>query len=314
MFRRQAGSDAIRYSGLDYAIDVGLKPATAKRNYRILLIIMLVLVIGLIWSAPELRTSRPLLFGPAEKLNPVYLLALDASGSMTEPLGGYVIDGSLNLDGPTKFDASQAELYGYAEQFPDANLGLILFSIQPMLVRWPTSQSEFDFHDIPDEGMRFTNPGRVRTSQLARFAGGTATRAGLAMARYTLSKQRTSYRALILIGDLIDNIDEVIEGVQLMEDDGVYIYVVALDALPESLVAFTSMFQDKPYINIYPVTSTTELSAAITQIKTIESDRQVQSGSLNYVQDIRWLVCLIGFIVGVTMIILFETRLHKTHR
>jgi hypothetical protein len=313
-FFKKSDTDQIKFSGLEYAIDGGLKLAENKRNIRLYLLLTLVLFVGFAWTAPELRTSRPLWFGPAEELEPVLLVALDVSGSMTEPLGGYVVDGELNLEGITRFDASQAEIFKIVANFTDANLGLILFSIQPMLVRWPTSQTEFDFHDVLDEGLRFTNPGRKRTSQLAQFAGGTETRAGLAMARETLVNQNASSRALILVGDLIDNIDEVIEGVQKINDDNVFVYVVALDAQPESLVVFTSTFENMSNVYLYTANSITELSESFSQIESIENERRIQKGSLNYAQDIRWLICLIGFVLGIAMIVLFETRLHKTHR
>jgi hypothetical protein len=313
-FYRKSTRDQIRYTGLDYAINGGLKLANNKKNYRLLLMLALVVTIGFVWTEPELRTSRPLWFGPGEELEPVFLIALDVSGSMTEPLGGYVVDGELNLDGPTRFEASQSELFKFSESFSTANLGLILFSIQPMLVRWPTSQTEFDFHDVLDEGLRFTNLSRKRTSQLAQFAGGTATRAGLAMSRDTLVKQKSSSRALILIGDLIDNIDEVIDGIRNFEDDDIYVYVVALDALAESLTVFTSSFENNSKVKIFSAITTKELSEAFVQIVSAENERHIQKGRLNYVQDIRWLVCLLGFVLGLVIIVLFETRLHKSHR
>ncbi|MGY8814768.1 MAG: vWA domain-containing protein [Gammaproteobacteria bacterium] len=312
-FYKSSGTDQIKFSGLEYAIEGGLKLAENKRNFRLYLLLTLVLLIGFAWTAPELRTSRPLWFGPADELEPVLLVALDVSGSMTEPLGGYVVDGELNIEGITRFDASQAEIYELVENFSDANHGLILFSVQPMLVRWPTSQTEFDFHEVLDEGLRFTNPGRARTSQLAQFAGGTATRAGLAMARDTLVNQKASSRALLLIGDLIDNIDEVVEGVQTINDEDVFVYVVALDAQPESLVVFTSTFENMSNVYLYTANSVTELNESFSQIESIENERRIQKGSLNYVQDIRWLVCLMSFFLGIVMIVLFETRMHKTH-
>ncbi|MGK0296719.1 MAG: hypothetical protein ACI9XC_000311 [Gammaproteobacteria bacterium] len=313
-FYKSSGTDQIKFSGLEYAIDGGLNLAENKRNFRLYWLLTLVLFVGFAWTAPELRTNRPLWFGPADELEPVMLVAMDVSGSMTEPLGGYVVDGELNLEGITRFDASQTEIFELVANFTNANLGLILFSVQPMLVRWPTSQTEFDFHEVLDEGLRFTNPGRKRTSQLAQFAGGTATRAGLAMARDTLVNQKASSRALILIGDLIDNIDEVIEGVQKINDEDVFVYVVALDAQPESLVVFTSTFENMSNVYLYTANSIAELSESFSQIESIENERRIQKGSLNYLQDIRWLVCLIGFVLGMVMIVLFETRFHKTHR
>ena len=310
---RQSGRDAIRYSGLEYSINAGLNLAGKKYINRQLLVIIILLLLGIAWTSPEVRTNRPLYFGPVQELNPVYLVALDVSGSMTEPLGGYVVDGELNLGGPTRFKASQTELYGFAERNPSANLGLILFSVQPMLVRWPTAQTEFDFKDVLDEGMRFTNPARKRTSQLAQFAGGTATRAGLAMASDTLAKQKASTKAMILIGDLIDNIDEVIDGVQQISDDDIYTYVIAIDALPESLAAFTSRLSDSENVNIFPVKSENELGSAFINIEQLESERRLSKGNLNFVQDLRWLIALLGFVIATVTIILFETRLHKTH-
>ncbi|NNE38798.1 MAG: VWA domain-containing protein [Gammaproteobacteria bacterium] len=278
-----------------------------------MLVTLLIIFTAIVFSYPQLRASRPLLIGPAEELKPVYLFALDVSGSMTEPLGGYVIDGQLNLDGPTRYEASEEQLFRFAENHPDAYLGLILFSVQPMLVRWPTLQTEYDFHDVLDEGMRFTNPLRNRTSQLAQFAGGTATLAGLKMSRETLINQRSSTRSLILIGDLIDNIDEVIEGIQDLHEHNIYVHAIALDAPEESLGMFSSMFEDQQSVRLYPVKSAAELADTFDEIELIENQRLIQGAGLNYVQDMQWLISLIGFFIALTMMILFETRLHKSH-
>ncbi|NNE38222.1 MAG: VWA domain-containing protein, partial [Gammaproteobacteria bacterium] len=310
---RKTDEHVIRYSGLKYYLKSGLVPSRNKQKIRLLLITMLILTAGVIFTFPELRSSKPLLIGPTEELRPVYLFALDVSGSMTEPLGGYVIDGQLNINGPTRYEASEGEIIEFAENHPDSHLGLILFSIQPMLVRWPTIQTEFDFHDVLDEGMRFTNPLRNRTSQLAQFAGGTATLAGLKMSRETLINQRSTTRSLILIGDLIDNIDEVIEGIYDLHEHNIYVHVIALDAPEDSLGMFTSIFEDQDNVRIYPVKSAVELDEAFDRMAVIENQRLVRGGGLNYVQDMQWLVSLIGFFIAASMMVLFETRLHKSH-
>jgi hypothetical protein len=195
---------------------------------------------------------------------------------------------------------------------PRAKFGMILFSVQPLLVRWPTNQTEFDFRDVLDEGMRFTNPARTRTSQLARFAGGTATRAGLAMAHNVLEKQNASNRSLILIGDLIDNIDEVTEGVKTLGLDDIYVHVIALDAQAVDLDQFSAAFEDKPNIHVYPVQTQDELAAAFLQVDTREEQRRLQAGTRNYAQDIRWFIALIGFAVALAATWLFQTKLHST--
>jgi hypothetical protein len=264
------------------------------------------------WSEPELRSDRPLMIGPVHELVPVYLFALDVSGSMTEPLGGYVVDGQLNLDGTTRFQASREQIYSFAQNHPDASLGLILFSVQPMLVRWPTVYTQFDFNDVLGEGMRFTNPSRKRTSQLARFAGGTATRAGLSMAREALIKQASSSRGLILIGDLIDNIEEVVAGVDQISADDIYTYAVAVDSQPENLELFTSAFGDRENVKIYPVNSTSTLQQAFGQIEENENQRLGKTGNFRYVHDIRWLVSFLTFLVTGVIFVLFETVLHMT--
>lgn len=311
--RRRIDENAIRFGGLKYYLNCGLVTAKNRKNYRLIIASTLVFITGIIFSFPELRTSRPLLIGPAEELRPVYLFALDVSGSMTEPLGGYVVDGQLNLNGPNRYEASEKEIFEFAENHPNSHLGLILFSIQPMLVRWPTIHTEFNFHDTLGEGMRFTNPMRKRTSQLAQFAGGTATLAGLNMSRETLINQRSTTRSLILIGDLIDNIDEVIEGIRDLHEDNIYVHVIALDAPEESLGMVSSFFDDQENVRLYPVKSAPELDETFNEIESIENQRLIQGSSLNYVQDMQWLVSLIGFFIAFAMMILFETRLHKSH-
>lgn len=310
---RRPGQEIIPYSGLEYALDAGLTPAGNRHRYRIILSVTLACLVGLAWTAPEIRTSRPLLFGPARELYPAFLLALDVSGSMTEPLGGYVINGELNLNGATRFEAAREAVYAFTGRHPAAKFGLILFSVQPMLVRWPTVQTEFDFRDVLDEGLRFTNPRRSRTSQLARFAGGTATRAGLAMAAQVLASQNASGTSLILIADLIDNTDEIIEGLQDNSLEDVYIHVLALDPQPQALEEFNVALGDQENIHLFQVRSPPDLHAAFGEVESIEARRRDRSGAQNYVQDLRWFAALAAFVLGAMTFWLFESRLHKTH-
>ena len=303
----------IPYAGLEYAVDAGVKVAADRRRFRRLLVLTLILSLALAWASPGIRTSRPLPFGPAQQLYPTMLIALDVSGSMTEPLGGYVIDGRLNTGGITRFEAAQGLLKAFIGRHAETRFGLILFSVRPMLVRWPTVQTDFDFRDVLDEGMRYTNRARQRPSQLARFAGGTATRAGLLVAGDVLDRQGAAARSLVLIGDLIDNTQEIIEGIKAFDLDDTYVHVVAMDPEPQSLETVTAAFDGEPNVRVYPAVSVKELEKVFTAIESVELDRHGGGGG-NYVQDMRWFMALLGFFLALAIILLFETKLHKTTR
>ncbi len=303
---------SIRDSGLEYLAGSGIRTAEHLYRYRIALIVLVTVLLGLAWGAPQIRTSHTFMFGPSRELHPAYLIALDVSGSMTEPLGGYVINGQINNGGVTRFEASRDKLYDFIDRHKTARLGLVLFSVQPMLVRWPTLQTGFGFRDVLDEGMRFTNPDRTRPSQLARFAGGTATRDGLVLSRDVLMKQKAAGKSLILIGDLIDNADEIIEGIQDLYGEDIFTYVVAIDPDPQNLEAMKLALKGKPGVHIYSVKSAAELTAAFESVDTVESERQAAAGNRNYLQDLRWFFAFSGFAVALLLVVLFETRLHKT--
>jgi len=309
---RQSGRFTLRTTGLEYLTESGIGIAINRYHYRILLVSLVTLLLGLAWAGPQIRTSEPFRFGMSRELHPVYLVALDVSGSMTEPLGGYVINGQLNTGGETRFEASRELLYDFVGRKPAARFGLVLFSVQPMLVRWPTLETEFDFRDILDEGMRYTNPRRSRPAQLARFAGGTATRDGLTLARDVLTRQQATGKSLILIGDLIDNNEEIIEGIQDLYEDDVYTHVLAIDPQADNLEAVQVAFRERPGIFIHSVQSRDDLSAAFADIESIEAERQAASGNRNHLQDLRWFFALAAFVMALLMVVLFETRLHKT--
>jgi hypothetical protein len=303
---------SVRTTGLEYLTEAGIGVATDCYYYRIGLMALVALLIAIALAGPQIRTREPFRFGMSRELYPVYLVALDVSGSMTEPLGGYVINGQLNTGGITRFEASREKLYDFVGKQAASRFGLVLFSVQPMLVRWPTLQTEFDFRDILDEGMRYTNPDRNRPSQLARFAGGTATRDGLTLAREVLSRQQATGKSLILIGDLIDNTDEIVEGIEPLYEDDVYTHVLAIDPQPENLESLTQALGDRPGIYIHPVRSPEDLATAFAGIESIEAERLAASGNRNHLQELRWFFALAGFIVALITIILYETRLHKT--
>jgi len=311
--RRTIGAGTIRFSGLEFLVNSGFPIAENKRRYRALFLFSLALLLAFAWVSPEIRTNRPLLFGPSQELSPTFLIALDVSTSMTEPLGGYVVEGELNIDGLTRFDATQQRVSSFVGNYPRAKIGLILFSVQPMLVRWPTLQTEFDFKEILGEGIRYNNPARQRPSQLARFAGGTSTRAGLIMANDVLMKQTGSNKSLILVADFIDDAEDVIDGIKSMNLDDIYTHVLAVDAQPENLELVKMAFKENSNMQIYPVKSVAEMDAAFSQVVSIENKRQLEAGTRNYVQNIRWIICLAGFAIALTMIFMFETKLHKTY-
>ncbi len=310
--RRTRGRFSVRTSGLEYLTGSGIAVATNRFRYRIALISLLAVLLALALAGPQIRTRQPFRFGMSHELHPVYLVALDVSGSMTEPLGGYVINGQLNTGGITRFEASRENLYEFVGKHAATRFGLVLFSVQPMLVRWPTLETGFDFRDVLDEGMRYTNPNRSRPSQLARFAGGTATRDGLTLAREVLSRQQATGKSLILIGDLIDNTDEIVEGIQQLYEDDVYTHVLAIDPQPENLDALARAFGERPGIFIHTVKSGEDLTTAFAGIESIEAERLAASGNRNHLQDLRWFFALAGFIVALITVILYETRLHKT--
>ena len=312
--RRQTGRFTVRTSGLEYLTNSGIGIAMRRYRYRILLLSLITVLLGFAWAAPQIRTSEPFRFGLSRELYPVYLIALDVSGSMTEPLGGYVINGQLNTGGETRFEASRDLLYDFVGRQPASRFGLVLFSVRPMLVRWPTLETDFDFHDVLDEGMRYTNPNRTRPSQLARFAGGTATREGLALSREVLTRQQATGKSLILIGDLIDNSEEIIEGIQDLYEDDVFTHVLAIDPVEENLAAVQLAFKDRPGIYIQSINSRDELTDAFARIESIEAERQAATGNRNHLQDLRPLIALAGFIIALLTVVLFETRLHKTQR
>jgi len=310
--RRNVAAGSFHFSGLEYLTGAGLRLAVNKRRYRALLLLLLSLLIALAWISPEIRTNRPLSIGPSRELNPVFLFALDVSASMTEPLGGYVIQGMLNLDGATRFEAARERVLGFVAAYPRAKFGLILFSVQPMLVRWPTLETEYDFREILGEGMRFTNPDRKRPSQLARFAGGTSTRTGLLMANDVLMQQGGSSKSLILIADFIDDTEDVIEGIQNINLEDIYTHILAVDAQEQNLEVLKAAFKDDANMRIYTIKSPDDMDDAFAQIVETETIRQQQAGSRNFAQNFRWLICLAGFGVAVFMVMMFETRLHKT--
>ena len=302
----------MRDSSLDYLLDAGVHPANQRQRWRLGLIVLITVLLGLAWAAPQIRTATPWLSGLSRQIYPAFLIALDVSGSMTEPLGGYVINGQLNTGGETRFEAAREHLYDFVARHAESQFGLVLFSVQPMLVRWPTLHTQFDFHDVLDEGMRYTNPNRTRPAQLARFAGGTSTRDGLALARDVLIRQEATGRSLILIADLIDNTEEIIEGIRDLPTDDIYTHILAVDPEQENLDSLSAAFQQQRGIYVYTVRSNEDLAIAFDRIEQVEAERQGETGSRQYVQDLRWLFALAGFLSAVLTIILFETRLHKT--
>jgi len=129
-----------------------------------------------------------------------------------------------------------------------------------------------------------------------------------------LIRQEATGRSLVLVADLIDNTEEVIEGIRDLPTDDIYTHILAVDPEQENLDSLSAVFHQQKGIYVYTVRSKEDLAAAFDSIEKVEAARQGETASRQYVQDLRWLSALAGFLLAVLTVILFETRLHKTDR
>ena len=118
--------------------------AARRRFYRAVTLALMVVMLGLLWANPALQSSQPVLMTDQLAQQKNIMLAIDVSRSMSGPLevpdkeARFAAYGKAPEDmepRQTRYEAARDTVYRFIERFPDARIGLILFSTEPFLAR-----------------------------------------------------------------------------------------------------------------------------------------------------------------------------------
>jgi hypothetical protein len=290
--------------------------AARRRFYRAVTLVLMVVMLGLLWANPALQSSQPVLMTDQLAQQKNIILAIDVSRSMSGPLEVPDKDARFAAYGKapdemeprqTRYEAARDTVYRFIERFPDARIGLILFSTEPFLARWPTLETDERFIEILEENLH-------DLSQLRRFSSLTNTDAALRLAGDVFAQLETSRGgAVIHISDAEDELENMGLAIRALRAQGIRLYTIGV-GISESIVEkLSGQFAGDAGFRIFRVDSDQEMQEAYRLVAELEESPRYTQAEQSYVTDLRWPIALFFVVYALLALWLLEVRLRRSH-
>lgn len=302
-------------TGLEYLHGNLLAVAGRRKLYRAGLWAAMVIGLGLLWAGPELESSKPLYFADLQTQQKNLILAIDVSRSMSGPLEmpdeaarraayGQATVGQQQQQ--TRYAAARDTVYSFVDRFPNARIGLILFSTESFLARWPTLATKDRFVEVLEEQLG-------DSSQLQRFSSLTNTDAALTLAKEIFGKLESSRGgAVIHISDAEDELENMGLAIRSLRADGIRLYTIGV-GISESVVSKLSQeFVGDPGFKIFRADSEEEMQQAYGLVSELEESPRYSGEEKAFVTDLRAILALTLAILSAAALWILETGLHRT--
>lgn len=312
---RSKGSVAL--TGLEY---LRSKKKIGGRRRKLLVssfLALLIVGLGVLWAGPRLHSSTPILTRGPQTTSKNLLIALDVSRSMGGPLE--VLSRAERLaafgktekktgeDQPqTRYEAARETVYDFVERFAGSNIGLILFSTEPFVARWPTTETENRFREVLEESV-----GRGEVSQLQRFSSLTNTDLALELAREVFVKRRSD-GAVIHISDAEDDLENMGTAIRGLRANGIRLYTIGVGISEKIVDRLSREFADDSGFRIFRVDSEEEMREAYRLISELEESPQVLREELAYETDVSWLLAVALVLIGTVGLCFLELSFHHS--
>jgi hypothetical protein len=288
-----------------------------RRLFRTITWSILIFAVGVLWAGPNFHSKQPLFAGGNQVVYQKFLIMLDISRSMSVPLGeelnmslpGQVIVRSDKDDGEKipRFQAARAALMDFVNRFNEAQIGLILFSAEPILARWPTVETKDMFWEVLEE-----NIGRGIISQIQSFSSLTNTDKALLMARKIFSQQGAREGAVIVISDAEDDIENMGVAVRNLRNDGIRVYTIGVGISEIIAESLSQKFSHDPGFRIFHVDSEEEMQEAYRLVAEVEESLPFELNQKEYINELRWLLSLALVVVGCILLWVLEVVFHQS--
>ena len=301
---------------LEYLRDIGCIADGTRRRIRTLLWVIIVVAIVALLAGPHVRSNRPLFQGGTQVTYQKFLLLLDISRSMSVLLGAEkevslpgqpVIRSEQEGEQIPRFQAARAALMDFVKRFPEAQIGLILFSAEPILARWPTVETKDLFWEVLEEDI-----GRGIISQVQSFSSLTNTNKALAMARGIFAKQGATEGAVILISDAEDDIENMGVAARNLRGDGIRVYTIGVGISELIADKLSENFSHDPGFRIFHVDSEQEMQEAYRLVAEVEESLPFELTQRKYENDIRWLLSLVIVLMAGLLFWVLEVGFHQS--
>lgn len=291
----------VALTGLETLSAHGWFSAGRRRWLRALIWGILAAAIGVLWAGPVVHSDRPFFAGAEQSVHKNFVLVFDVSRSMSVPLGQEKIvslpghpapsptdGGTATLDKVSRYQAARKALIDFVVRFNGERIGLILFSTEPILARWPTVETENRFWEVLEEDI-----GRGVDSQIQAFSSLTNTDKALALARQVFASQEVvGDGAVILIADAEDDVQNIGVAARNLRKDGIRLYIIAVGISKKIADGLSREFASDPGFRIFRADSEQQMREAYRLVGEVEELPRFRLDQKKYTTDIRWILAL----------------------
>jgi hypothetical protein len=157
-FIRSGSTGAVTYTGLEYLKIKKTATGVNRKYLRTLLLLILIIGLGILWANPVTYSSNPIFGSATQVTTKQFVVVFDISPSMNLVMGEVTEEKkrglTVNDEGVSKYEVAREALFGFLQQFSGNSFGLILFSTEAFLARWPTVETQNKFLEVLDESLR----------------------------------------------------------------------------------------------------------------------------------------------------------------
>ncbi|MBT8099451.1 MAG: VWA domain-containing protein [Gammaproteobacteria bacterium] len=284
------------------------------KHIRVAALAGMILLVAALWAGPAIQSAKPLVGTDQLGRQKTLLIAIDVSRSMSGPLEAPAKKERFAAYGQTpdqagerqsRFEAARETAYRFIDKFPDARIGLILFSTEPFLARWPTTDTANRFVEVLEENLR-------EASQLRRFSSLTNTDAALHLAESVFSRLAVAGGAVLHISDAEDDVENMGSAIRGLRSNGIRLYTIGVGVSETIVDQLDKEFADDQGFRIFHADSEVEMQEAFRLVAELEGAPQYAEAETTYVTELRWLIALLLVPLAVLIFWLLEIRMHRS--
>lgn len=295
-------------NGLEYLRQHGCLSGRWRKLVRATAWTLLVLMLGVMWTAPVLTSESPLFGSGDQTLHKNFIVAFDMSPSMNLPVTHKGFGGEdlrAGQGGTTRYETAREALFDFLQRFEGDRFGLILFSTEPFLARWPTTETGNRFLEVLGDNIR-----RGSGTQLEAFSSLTNIDKALQLARDILDGEEG---AIIMISDAEDDVENLGSAVRMLRESNIRLYTIGV-GIPEEIIEHLSQqFSADPGFRIFQVDSEAEMREAYRVVGEVEESPLFNMEETTYKTGLRWLLAIFTLILTIAMVWLDQSLFHQSN-
>ncbi|MGK0297917.1 MAG: hypothetical protein ACI9XC_001534 [Gammaproteobacteria bacterium] len=297
----------IEISDLEYLHSQSCIKAKWRKVVRATAWTIFAILLGILWIDPVVHTRNPLLNTDNQALHKNFIVTFDMSPSMNLPVehkgfGG--IDLSDGQEGTTRYETAREALFDFLQRFDGERFGLILFSTEPFLARWPTVETGNQFLEVLGDNIR-----RGSGTQLEAFSSLTNIDKALNLAQEILDGEGG---AIIMISDAEDDVENLGTAVRRLRENNIRLYTIGVGISEEITDRLSQRFASDPGFRIFQVDSEEEMREAYRVVGEVEESPLFNRQDTSFRSSLRWVLSLFATLLLAVLVWIDQHYFHQS--